>query len=407
MRKSSILAANTALAMPAIVHMSAYANTLTGLIPDLYAGLDTVSRELVGFIPSVGRAPGVERAAVGQSVVYNVSQETAAFDITPAMNTPEPADQTLSSGSMAITKSRGVAFGWTGEEQRGLNTGPGYMSVQAANFAQGLRTLVNEMESDIAVAASAAASRAYGTAGTTPYATNLGDSAQLRKILDDNGAPLSERSQVIDTSAGAALRTLQNLTRANEAGQAMTLRDGELLNIHGFSIKESAQIVGHAAGTGAGATTDGAGYAEGATVITLAAAGTGSILAGDVITFAGDANKYVVVSGDASTVDGGSITIAKPGLLQAIPAAATAITVASDYTANVGFARDAIHFVTRAPALPQEGDAAIDRMMITDPRSGMSFEISLYAGYRKIRAEVGAAWGVKGVKPEHIALLLG
>lgn len=409
MRKSSslILAASTVLAAPAIIHNSAYANGITGLIGALYAGLDEVSRELVGFIPSVTRNVNAERAAVGQSVTYFVTPELGMFDVTPAMNIPEPADVTVGNGTIVITKSKGVEFGWTGEEQKGLNNGAGYNAVQADLFAQGLRTLTNAIELDLAVEAAANASRAYGTAGTTPFATNVGESAQIRKILDDNGAPGSNRSLVIDTSSGAALRTLQNLTRVNEAGTTMTLRDGELLNLNGLSIKESAQVVRHVAGTAASATTNATGYAVGATEITLASAGTGTILAGDSITFAGDANKYQVVAGDADTSGGGTITIAKPGLRIAIPAAATAITMVGTHTANIGFSRNALHLVARAPALPQGGDAAIDRMLITDKRSGMVFEVALYAGYRKIRAEVTCAWGVKAVKREHIAMLLG
>lgn len=410
MRKSLILSGSTALAAPFILS-GAYnvgANTLTNLIGDLYAGLDVVSRELVGFIPSVNRNTGVERAAVGQEVVWPVSPAMTTFDVTPAMAVPEPTDRVIGNRTMVITKSKGVDFGWTGEEQRGLNTSVGYLTIQADLFAQGLRTLVNEIEADLALEAALNGSRAYGTAGTTPFAPgatgNVGDSAQVRKILDDNGAPMTDRSLVIDTAAGANLRTMYNLTRVNEAGTSMTLRDGELLNLHGMSIKESAQVAFPVIGTGAASySTDTAGYAIGARVITLAG-GTGTILAGDVITFAGDANKYLVEVGTAAA---GPITLAAPGLRQAIPAAATVATVGARSIRNAAFPRTAMGLASRAPALPQEGDLAMDRMTLTDPRSGLVFEVSLYPGYRKIRAEVAMAWGVKAIKPEHIAILLG
>ena len=112
-----------------------------------------------------------------------------------------------------------------------MDQGPGFLTIQQDQIAQAFRVLVNEMENDVCDALAQGASRATGTAGTTPFASTLGDSAQVRKILDDNGAPGSGRSLVINTSAGAALRTLGQLTKANEAGTAMTLRDLSLIHI--------------------------------------------------------------------------------------------------------------------------------------------------------------------------------
>ncbi len=396
------------LATASVTMASAYANTLTGLIPDLYAGMDVVSRELVGFIPSVFRNSSAERAAVNEAVTYPIVPSLASANITPAMAIPEPTDYTVGNDNIKITKSKAVAFGFVGEEQKGLNNGPGFLTLQADFFAQALRTLVNEIETDLGTEAYQNASRAYGTAGTTPFASTVGDTAQLGKILDDNGCPLSERALVIDTSAGAALRTLSNLTKVNEAGTSMTLRDGELLNLNRFSVKESAGIQTFTKGTNNGsASTNNAGYAIGATTITLASAGTGTILAGDYVTFAGDTNKYLVITGDADVSNGGSIVISAPGLRVAIAASNTVITTVGSAVRNIGFTRSALHLVTRAPALVNDEDAASESMMITDPRSGLTFEIRVYKGYRKTRYEVGAAWGVKATKRAHIAALLG
>jgi hypothetical protein len=379
------------------------ANTLTSLVPTLYESLDTISRELVGFVPAVRLDAGVDRAAVGQTVMSYVTPQSTASDLTPGVTAPNDGDQTIGNVSLTIQKSRGVPVRWNGEEQRGINTGPGYRPILADQFTQAMRTLVNEIENDVAQAAYVAASRAYGTAGTTPFASDLSDPANVRKILADNGAPLSDLQLVIDTTAGAKLRTLAQLTKANEAADTSLLRQGVLLDIHGFAIRESAKVPqAVAVGTGASYTTNTAGYAVGATAITLIT-GTGTILAGDVITFAGDSNKYVV----ASALSGGVVTLAAPGLQKAIPASATAVTVVAAATRNVGFDRNAIVLATRAPAIPAEGDMADDAMVITDPKSGLSFEVRLYKQYRQIRYEVAASWGVKAVKSAHIATLLG
>lgn len=396
------------LAAPAIIHMSAYANTLTRLIPDLYAALNVVSRELVGFIPGVDRNASAERAAVGQTIVWPIAPAQSSQSVVPAMAIPEPPDNTIDYGTMTITTFESVAFGWTGEEQRGLNAnGPGYLSIQGQLFAEGLRTLVNKVEVAIATEAANNASRAYGTVGTIPFSDDkLTAAAQVRKILDDNGAPLTGRSVVIDTTVGATMRTVYQLTRANEAGTTMTLRDGQLLDIHNMSFRESAGVVRKTAGTAAAATTNAAGYAVGARTITLASAGTGTILAGDIITFAGDTNKYQVETGDADVSGGGTIVLQKPGLRVAIPTAATLITMIATSTRNVAFSSDAIRLAFRAPAIPVEGDARIDSLVLTDMRSGLAFEVSIWPGYRKVRAEVAAVWGTKAIKSNHIAALI-
>lgn len=381
-------------------------NTLTNLIPSAYRALNVVSRELVGFIPSVQLDPSAEMLAVGQTIfIPQAPVNSAGKDITPAMAFPTAAYQTIGSKSHSLTKQRAFPFSWQNEERKAMDAGPGYLSINEQQIAQALRAAVNEIEVDIAVAAKNGASRAFGaTAGTAPV---LADWAQAKKILDDNGAPSTDRTSVFDTTAGVALRSTSNLYKVNEAGDGGSLlRQGLLGNLFGFNLRESAQIQTTTKGTAASATVNADGYAVGATVLTLSSAGTGTILAGDIITFAGDTNKYVVASGDADVSTGGTITLAEPGLRVAMSAATKAITVFGTSARNTAFSRNSILLSTRLPASVQ-GDLATDRQVITDPLSGISFELSMYPGDRMVHYEVGVCWGVTVIKPEHLAIIIG
>jgi len=388
------------------------ANTLTNLIPDVYAALDVVSRELIGIVPSVARNSSTDRLALNQTLrAFQTPSNTAGADISPAMSLPAASDQTVVNKTVTISKSRAFPFSWSGEEQYAVNTGPGYLSIRQDQIAQAFRAAANEIELFAAGLMYKGASRAYGTAGTTPFSTNTGEAAQLKKILDDNGAPVSGRSMIIDTTTGAQLRTLTQLTKANEAGTSMTLRDGEILNLSGFSIKESAQIQPVAIGAMASATSTSAAFTVGQTVIPLATAGTGVVSAGDVVTFANDTNKYVVASvsfAGANPASGDSITLAAPGLRKAQGAATRAITVvgSSTLTSNIAFSQNAFILATRLPVLPPEGDIALHREVVTDPRSGLSFEMAVYPGYRMNRYEIAINYGGAVIKPEHISTLV-
>lgn len=376
-------------------------NTIDGLVPDLYEALDIVSRELTGLIPAVTLNASAQTAQVGQNIRVDIEPEGNGVDITPAMTIPEPTGQVSGFTDIVINKSRAFEFGFNGEDQKGLNTGAGYMNVRQAKIAQAIRKAVNEVELDLAGLQSTF-SRAYGTAGTTPFGTanDYTDASYVMKILKDNGSPQTDNHLVVNTAAGANFIGKQSAV--NAAGTDSMLRQGVLLDLAGMPLRESAQISQFTKGTGVNYTSNTAGYAKGATAITLIT-GTGTVLAGDIVTFAGDVNQYVV----AVALTGGVIVLAAPGLQQALPASAVAMTLVASSARNMAFNRSALVLATRAPARPEEGDMADDVIIITDPRSGLSMEFAMYKGYRKVRYEVSIAWGVKNIKPAHTAILLG
>jgi hypothetical protein len=389
---------------------SASANTLTNMIPYLYAGLDIVSREQCGFISAVQRNSKADRVAVNQTLNVPVVGAATPVAIVPANVSPDTGGAAPGNVAVTITNQYQCPVAWSGDEQVVVGEAGLYESVNTQRFAQGFRAIANMVEADLA-ALHIYASRAYGTYNAQPFGTagDLSDMSGCMKILEDNGAPEGDLQAVLSSAATANLRGKQSvLFKVNEAGTSDLLRRGVIGDIFGVSLHKSAQIKkAVTVGTGSNATTDTAGYAVGATTITLANAGTQQFLTGDIITFTGDSEQYVVKTGDANSSNGGTIVLQEPGLMKALPASAVNITMVAATDRNMVFSRSAILLATRTPYMPQGGDAADDVMDVTDEVSGLTFQIALYRQYRQVHAEVGLAWGVKMIAPRHTAILIG
>lgn len=386
------------------------ANSFTDLIPDMYHALEVTSREFVGLIPRVTRSASEVRASKDQTIRNPVAPAQTASTITPAATPPAIADNTYTNRTVTLDTLEGTRFHYTGEEEKGLIPTGNFTTLFQQNMAQSFRALANKVEEDLAQLYYNA-SRAYGTAGTTPFASDLSEASAAKAILDVNGAPGGDRHMVLSHAAAFKMRNLTQLTNANQANTTVTLRQGELAPLFGFGIAESAQIQTHTVGTSTGQDCT-AIEPVGETTIAYDGGDGGTILVGDTITLAGATDgpnggqsKYVVNT--AVTAASGNIVINAPGLLT-VTAVADEIGLGSTaYVANLAFSRDALVLATRPPAKPKSGDLATNETVVTDPVSGLSFLVSEYKGYHANNYEVSLLWGVGLGNPEHMAIIMG
>lgn len=375
------------------------ANVFTALQPVLFSAAQEVSNEPFGVIQSINANFDDKGVAKGDTVNVPVAPTRTVSDFTPANVAGTGTDATAAAVGVTITAAKKVDWALTGEQQQSLMNADSDKEWVRQMIAQGMRALRNAAEVDAVTAIKQGASRAFGTAGTTPFASDLSALTNARKILQDNGAPLADLQFVGDTSAGLNLRNLGIIQQAYQAGSEEERRSGALLRQFGFQIRESAGITTHTKGTGASYVTSGS-TAVGVRDVALVT-GTGTVLAGDVVTFAADStNKYVVNTGVAAP---GTITLGRPGAKVTI-ATANALTVGNNYVPNLAFERSAVVGIMRPPVMPE--NPTITRTLISD-QFGMTYLLIQIAQYGQVSWELHLAWGFKVVQGEHVAIVLG
>lgn len=372
------------------------ANVFTNLAADIFVARDKVGRELVGVIPACTiNADGSTRSAKGDIIRAAYTRpQTVNTSYAPSMTIPEGTDQTVDNMTMTLNSYASIQIPYTGEDEKHLDNGPGFQTVYGDQILQAFRAISNKISTDTLLNVTNSAGSAYGTSATTPFASTMADLPNIRKLLVDRGCPDDgQLSAVYNTTAGVNLRNLSNLYKVNEAGSSELLRQGVLLDLYGMKLREDAHVASHTAGSASSYVLNGA-HAAGATSI-VAKTGSGTLLPGDIVTI--NSHKYVVLVGLASA---GTFTI-NSGLVAA-GADGDTITIEASFTGNVAFHKAAVEIAMRPIALPHGGDAAVDRMTVQDPWSGLIFELAHYRGYQKAMIEVGCLYGTKVWKPDFV-----
>jgi hypothetical protein len=380
------------------------ANVLTALAPTLFSVAQEVAAEPFGAVDSVNANFSDKGVSIGDPITVPVAPVRAATDYTPGMTTTAGADATASSVSVSISANKNVSWALTGEQIRSLENGGNYQEWVRQLIGQGMRTLRNLAEEDLCATIYRGASRAVGTAGTAPFGSNLDVLVDARKVLRDNGAPMSDCHFVMNTSAAARALKLGVLQNAYQAGTEQERRTGVLLPQFGFRMKESAGIASHTKGAGTAYDVDlTAGYVVGDSTIHLdgGTVNTTGIKTGDAVTFAGDTNIYIVKTG--TTEVEADIVINKPGLRKTL-ADAVELTIGDSYTANLAFERNAVVAVMRPPLIPP--NANIQQRTISDGR-GMTYLLVQVAGDGMITWRLHLAWGFAVVQPEFVVNVMG
>lgn len=372
-------------------------NNLTRLAPTLFSAANTVSNEPAGLIRAISTTFDDRRVARGDKVTVPIAPTREAEDFIPGNVTTTGADAASDGVDVEITASKKVSWHLTGEQTRSLENGGTDQIWVRDLMAQGMRTLRNLAERDCALAIKRGASRAVGTAGTTPFAANLGVLTSALKVFEDNGAPRVDLQFVCDSSAALNLRNLGIIQDAGQAGTDAERRTGQFLRQFGFQIATSAGIAAHTKSSGTGYLANGA-QAAGARSIVLDT-GTGDVAAGDIVNFAGDTNSYVVNGG----LSANAITLGRPGLRAAL-ADNTAMTLGNNYVANLAFERNAVAGVMRPPVFPD--NPTIEQMLISD-QYGMTYLLLDIAQYGQRTWELHLAWGFKVVTAEHVVVVMG
>jgi len=344
-------------------------------------GLATL-REQIHLVKRTNREyeRDISSATRGSTVNVVVPAPITAVAVTPGGVHPnDTAAVTPTKVPITLSQWYRSAFDFSDKQAAQVDRGIVPMQIQEA-----IRGLVNTIETNVWLNYKAL----FGFAGvpaSTPFATDIGEFLLAEKFANDQLMPVDRRALIMDTAANANWKGLRRTYDRNF---------GDV----GVEPVWSPFVPTHTAGTWTNAGTTTGTNAAGQGVVNLTG-GTGSILVGDVVTFAGADTQTYVVTAATGTAPTTAITV-YPNLKTA-KSSTEVVTVKASHKVNLLLHPNAIAFAMapmQAGAMVQGAGAT--EATVVDNESGLALRLTYFRQFYQDEWSFDALWGSAVPRPE-------
>ncbi len=360
-------------------------NTTTHIVDRLLAQGLLALREMVVMPRFVNRAyenvPGDQYSTIDVPIPSAI----AATAVTPSNTPPDDAGIAPTKVSLVLDQWYEAPFFLNDKEM--LEVQSGTIPMQAS---EAIKALANNI--DNAILAKYKDIYGYaGTAGTTPFTSDLSAFVNARKVLNEQLAPLDPRFCVIDPDAEANALNLRAFQDASYRGDRQGILRGEIGEKLGSMWAMDQNVPTHTTGGGSGWLVNQSDHVVGNGTVTIDT-GSGDPAEGDIFTVAGDTQTYVVEAY-------GSNVITYAPASKVAWADDAALTFKGSHTVNLAFHRDAFALAMRPFQGADPMGVGTFRAAV-DPVSGLALRLEVSRQHKRTRFSYDSLYGVQTVRPE-------
>lgn len=379
-------------------------NTITNVLPKILADGVMALRQRAVMAQLVNRDFRSQAAQKGNVINVPIPSAIAARAVTPAVAFATNVDSSPTSAAVTLDQWYESPINLSDNDWASVD--PMFLAMQGSEAVKSLINTVDAMILGLHVGFYGYS----GAAGTSPFQGSLTVAASAAMVLSQQLADLDNRRAVINPTAEAYLKLNTQILQFDQRGDTAGLIEGTIGRKLGFDWYMDQNITTYTPGTGwvTGFAASTVGGAVGDTTLNIVnATSSGTIKVGDIFTVG--AGQYVITAAATTTSSSGAgkaLAVSfYPALATAVATSSAIAVLATAYTVNLAFHRDAIAFASRPlSGVFQSGNIF---QAPTDPISGIALRLELSRQYKQETLSYDCLWGANVVRRELGSKILG